>query len=332
MSALPAVPALLLQLASNPQSGVALPPHWGWYVILYFFLGGLAAGSYFIATMLELVGDPRDEDAVRLGYLLAFPLLCVCGLLLFVDLGKPLRFWHLLVQSERPPLPMFKPWSPISLGTWILTAFGLFSFVSFVDALVQSRRVAWAPLVRAGRWMREWPRPLALIWRVLGVLFGFALAGYTGVLVTGTSLPVWHNARLMGALFLASAASSSYALFILLLLRRGRRHPDATVAKLERADRFAIVLELVTLVLMLLLLGSLARPFIVGGFGVVFWVGVVLVGILLPLLLHTRGGAWAGGAERRALLSATCVLVGGFLLRFVIVMSPQWPRVPLWYP
>ena len=319
----------LFQLAANPQSGVALPPHWGWWVILYFFFGGLAAGSYFIATMLELIGDPRDEDAVRLGYRLAFPLVVLCGLLLVIDLGKPLRFWHMLIQSERFPLPILKAWSPISVGSWVLSAFALFSFVSFVGVLVEDGRLRWGPLVAADRWARSRPRPFTVLWGVLGAFFGFFLAGYTGVLVTGTSVPFWHNARLMGALFLASAASTSYALLILLLLRRGRTHADTTVEKLVRADRMAIVLELVILAAMLILLGGVARPMIAGGFGVVFWLGVVLVGLLAPLVLHrhVRGA----DAERRAMLSAACVLVGGFLLRFVIVMSPQWPRVPLWY-
>ena len=52
---------LLAQLGSNPQSGVALAPHWGWYIVLYFFLGGLAAGSYFIAAMLDLAGWPEQD-------------------------------------------------------------------------------------------------------------------------------------------------------------------------------------------------------------------------------------------------------------------------------
>lgn len=319
----------LLQLAANPQSGVALPPHWGWWVILYFFFGGLAAGSYFIATMLWLVGDPRDEDVVRLGYRLAFPLVVLCGLLLIVDLGKPLRFWHMILQSERVPVPMFKPWSPISLGTWILSTFALFAFVAWLGELVRVGRLRWDPLVRADRWARGLPRGPLLLWGVVGTISGFGLAGYTGVLVTGTSLPFWHNARLMGALFLASAASTSYALFILILLRHGRTHADTTVVKLARADRLMIVLELVILAAMLVLLGGVARPMIAGGFGVVFWLGVVLLGLLAPLALHSlyRGAT----AERRAVLSAAFVLVGGFLLRFVVVMSPQWPRVPLWY-
>lgn len=327
---------IFAQLAANPQSGVPNPPHWGWYVILYFFLGGLAAGSYFIATLLDAADDPRDQEVVRLGYLIAFPLLLVCGLLLVVDLGKPLRFWHMLIESERPPMPMFKPWSPISVGSWVLTGFGFFSFVSFVGALVESRRLRWSPLVRLDRWARERPRPIALLWAVFGAFFGFFLAGYTGVLLTSSTHPFWHNARLLGALFLASAASTSYALLMLILLRRGRStHHDVMMRKLAAADRWAIGIELLIIAAMLVLLGGVARPVIAGGFGVLFWLLVVLVGLVAPLVLHRWHGARTGTLladdRRREMLAAGCALLGGLALRFVIVMAPQWPHVPLWY-
>jgi protein NrfD len=321
------------QFAVNPQSGYALPPHWGWYIVLYFFLGGLAAGSYATATLLDLVGDPRDRDAVDLGYLIAFPLVVACGVLLIVDLGVPLRFWHMLVQSENVPELLFKWWSPISVGTWVVAVFSAFAFVSFVGALVERGTIRWAPLVRLDRWARHRPRPVTALWGVLGAFFGFFLGGYTGVFVTGTSVPVWHNSQLMGALFLISAASTSYALLMLLLMRRRGRSPrDGTVEKLARADRWAIVMELAVLAVMVALLGRLARPIVAGGFGVVFWLGVVLVGLLVPLALHGRYGRRVGrmSEERRATLGAACVLAGGLLLRFVVVMAPQWPEVRPW--
>ena len=62
-------------------------PHWRWLILAYFFLGGLAAGSYFLATLLDLFGKGRDRRLVHFGYLIAFPLVCMCGLVLTVDLG-----------------------------------------------------------------------------------------------------------------------------------------------------------------------------------------------------------------------------------------------------
>lgn len=322
-------PALALLQAANPYVGHGFPPQWGWYIVLYFFLGGLSAGTYFIATLLLLAGDRRDREAVRLGYLLSFPLLVACALLLLLDLGVPSRFWHLLVASERVPALLFKPWSPISLGSWILTMFGLFSSGAFAWTLVETGRLRWAPAERAVSWARARPRPVMLVWNAVGTFLGFGLAGYTGVLVSATTIPVWHNARLLGALFLASATSTSYALLMLILLRRDAGRVRSTLAKLARADRFSMALELALVALLLAVLGHAARPLVSGGFGVVFWFGVVGVGLLLPIVLHWRAVlGWA--QHRRELIAAVCALVGGLLLRFVVVLSPQFPAVPLW--
>jgi protein NrfD len=321
--------APVLAQVGSPYVGHGFPPHWGWYIILYFFCGGLAGGTYVIATLLHLVGDPRDRDAIRLGYLIAFPLLLVCALLLILDLGVPLRFWHMVVESKRIPRPMLKPWSPISLGTWILTSFGLFAAAAFVWALVDQGRLRREPAVRLVRWARERPRPVMLAWNVVGIVAGLALTGYTGVLVTATTIPTWHNARVMGALFLVSAVSTSYSLLMLLLLLRDPVRARPTVAKLARADRFSMVLELLLVLALVVVLGEAARPLTTGGFGAVFWIGVVGLGLLVPLLLH-RGVLRGWTQHRRELVAAVCVLVGGLLLRFVIVMSPQWPAVSLW--
>ena len=328
------MPMLFAQWTVNPGSGIALAPRWGWYVILYFFIGGLAAGTFVIATLLDIVGDRRDRDTVHLGYRLAFPLLVVSGVLLVLDLGKPFRFWHMLVQSNRFPLPMYKGWSAISIGSWILTAFGLFAFVAWVNTLSDEGRLrdgwrAWlAPLTPITGVLKVSLSGLGLAWGVLGALAGFALGGYTGVLVTDSSIPAWHNSRPMGALFLISALSTSYALLMLILMRRGRAHSDPSVSKLASADVWAIALEIVVLGTLLVSLGAVGRPFMVGGFGAVFWIGVVGVGLLTPLFLHVATHH-AAAQDRRSRLSATCVLVGGFLLRYVIVMAPQWPATGL---
>lgn len=323
------VNALVLAQVDSPYVGQGFPPHWGWYIVLYFFFGGIAAGAYFISTMLPLTGDPRDRETIRLGYLLAFPLLLVCAVLLIVDLGVPSRFWHMVLQNKNLPALQLKPWSPISIGTWIVTVFGLFSFVAFLGALVDSGRGSWAPLVRATERVRRLPRPLRLAWNVLGTLVGFALAGYTGVLVMATTIPVWQEAKVLGGLFLVSGASAAFAALMLLLIRRGRSHRDPSLAKLARADGFMLLLELVLIAALVLTLGRHAGTLLRGGFGVLFWLGVVGIGVLLPLVLHRRP-ILGWDEHRRAVAAAVCVLVGGLLLRFVIIMSPQYPAVALW--
>ena len=112
------------------------PPRWEWYIVSYFFLAGLAGGSYALGTMLRLWGSRRDEGTARIAFLVAFPLVVVCAILLTIDLGQPLRFWHMLINTTPGTGGLnFKYWSPISIGSWALSIFGLFTFVSFLEAL-----------------------------------------------------------------------------------------------------------------------------------------------------------------------------------------------------
>jgi protein NrfD len=253
----------------------------------------------------------------------------VCAVLLIVDLGRPERFWHMVIKSHYFPVPIFKYWSPISVGSWVLSAFGAMAFVSFIGVLLETGRLRWAPIVRLDQRLQRLPGWVAVAWPILGSFFGFFLAGYTGVLMVATVKPVWHNAIPLGGLFLASAASTSYALLILLLSRRGRGPADPTVRKLEDADRWAIGIELALLLLVLVPLGTLARPIVTGVYGALFWIGAVLTGLLGPLILDLVKRS--GDLEQRLRLRATLILVGGLVLRFVMVMAPQWPQVSPWH-
>jgi len=114
-----------------PNEHFVVPPHWEWYILLYFFFAGISGGAFVIGTMLRLWGSPVDKAASRLAFIISFPLLLICPILLTLDLGQPLRFWHMLVDSVSGT-PVFKAYSPMSLGAWGLTLFGLFSFVSSV--------------------------------------------------------------------------------------------------------------------------------------------------------------------------------------------------------
>src|SRR5215468_2191005 len=87
-----------------PQHFVA-SPQWEWYIIWYFFLGGLAGGAYALGTLLRLVGGREDEGAARVAFLVAFPAFAICPILLTLDLGQPVRFWHMLLDGRlRHPL------------------------------------------------------------------------------------------------------------------------------------------------------------------------------------------------------------------------------------
>ena len=269
-------------------------PDWGMMIVLYFFLGGIAGGSYFTAAIADNFGGPRDRQVIRLGYWLSLPLVLICGILLIADLGVPLRFFNMLFT--------FKFWDPMSIGAWMLGVFGLFSLLSSVLSLSSSEGMV---SVR---------RKVSLV----GTLAGFFLASYTGVLLSATSLPFWSEARLMGALFLASGASTGMAAISLLLFLSGES-PGEGWGKVKRADRYSMIIELVILAVFLGLLGSAASPITSGKLAPLFWGGLVGVGLAIPLVLDFAG------AKGRALtaLSAVFVLFGGLVLRYVLLMSIQ---------
>ncbi|HYZ00371.1 MAG TPA: NrfD/PsrC family molybdoenzyme membrane anchor subunit, partial [Candidatus Binatia bacterium] len=74
-------------------------PHWTWYILGYFLFAGLSGGSYALATLLRHWGTSRDEAAARLGFLVAFPTVVACPILLTADLGQPIRFWHMMINT-----------------------------------------------------------------------------------------------------------------------------------------------------------------------------------------------------------------------------------------
>ena len=193
-------------------------PEWGFWIVAYFFLGGIAAGSYFVAILIEWFGSEEDAELAHIAYWIAFPLVLLCTLCLIIDLDRPDRFWHMMFKSEvvkaafsegfpfsvagwRLALeaPMFKYWSPMSAGSWGLTVFGACAFASFVATVWPDR---WP-----GRWLhRRWPHRIL---QVLGGAGGFFVASYTGALLSATNQPLWSDTVWLAPLFLASAASTT---------------------------------------------------------------------------------------------------------------------------
>lgn len=286
-------------------------PEWTWWVILYFFFGGLAGGTYFLGTIIGMFGRVDDRPLSRVAHYIAFPALLVCAPLLIVDLNRPERFWHMILQ-DHSLWPSFKYWSPMSVGAWALLIFGGFTFISFVGALWESGRIRWTP-----------PRVCCTdIFRFgfsfLGTLAGFFLASYTGVLLSVTNRVIWADTNLIGLLFIASAASTSAAL-ILVLAPRSRAVTASSLQWLRRMDRWTMYLEVVALIALVVSLGAVAQLWL-NQWGVLLVVGVLIVGLLIPLLLHGRPRILGGLTFP---VAAVFALVGGFVMRAVVVLSAQ---------
>ena len=265
-------------------------PHWTWLIILYFFVGGIAGSAFFVAALLQWFGRADDQPVIRTGYAIGFWGAVISGALLTLDLGRPLRFWHMVFQSDNLPHLLFKSWSPISFGVWGLMLFGACAFLS---------------------WYSEKGGTLAKLIAAAGGLLGFFVAGYTGVLLSVTNRPIWADTPWLGALFLASGASTGAAALMLLARRRGAT--ERSLRWLASFDTQALIVELVILIIFLASLWPIRQVWIS------FWGFLLLVGglagILWPLRLHfTNPGT---GFRNPAVM----VLVGGFLMRAVVLLA-----------
>jgi len=296
-----------------PAEHFASPPQWEWWILGYLFFGGIAGGSYALGTLLRFGGDARDVRAANLAFITSFLALVPCPIFLTLDLGQPLLLWHMLVDTSPGGGLAFKPDSPMSLGSWALLAFGLFSFVSFLGAIAElgsfRARSAIARILGGG---------IGLVWNAIGTVFGLFICGYTGVLLAVSNQPVWSDAGwALGGMFLASALAGSTA--FLLLLARSRRDVDAdTGVRLETADRYFVILETILIVVFLITLAIAGTIGKVLGVWLVLWV-VVIIGLAAPLAMLSSGAARRWPPVAAPLLA----LLGVLALRALVIFSAQ---------
>ena len=283
-------------------------PHWTWLIILYFFVGGIAGGGSLLAAVVDWFGAPEDRPVARTGYNVAAVGAIISGALLTIDLGRPLRFWHMLFQSANLPTLMFKGWSPISFGAWGIFLFGLFSVLAALGGMAEEGRLHNPVLRAVGGAVRG---TLAKVVGGVAGLLGLFIAGYTGVLLSVTNRPIWADGPWLGALFLASGVSTGAA--ALILLAPGRGATEQSLARLSAFDTKALVVELIVLVLFVASLGAVNRVWL-SFWGLVLLVGVGF-GILAPLRMHAQRRSLAGAAR--------LVLLGGFLLRLATIFASE---------
>jgi polysulfide reductase chain C len=298
-------------------------PHWTWWILAYFFFAGLAGGSYFLAAFLRHWGTPADEAAARLGFYVALPATLVCPLLLTFDLTKPLRFWHMLVNTTPGDVGLnFNTGTPMSVGVWALLVASVFAFVSFVDALVRDGKVR-IPIVR-----RVTGALVGKLWDTAGAVVFLFIAGYTGVLIAVSNQPIWSDTWALGGLFLASGLSGSAAL--LLLLMRYRRDAAPSRGFLEIGERLFAALELVLLgVFVLTLIDNKTLDEAFDLPWIPLWL-IALAGMLPGLtalaghrLQPTAGGAVAMAREKASTFALLLVLAGVLALRAAVIFSAQ---------
>ncbi|MEA2427099.1 MAG: hypothetical protein QOF37_727 [Thermoleophilaceae bacterium] len=240
-------------------------PVWTWEVPLYFWFGGIAAGSSFVALACDMAGDERSAITARK---VAMAALLPSPPLLIMDLGRPARFANML--------RLVKPRSPMNMGAWCLTAFGATGAAALVADELRLRRAG---------------RALGAVNAALGGYLG----SYTGVLLGVTAVPLWARSRLfLGPIFVATATATGAAATRLALVAAGLPDGHRTRNALGTVETSAMVIELILSTVNERRLGPLGDALETGHAGRLFrgakW--AVRTGVGLRLL-RKRGGVAA---------------------------------------
>jgi len=291
---------------------------WGFLIVLYLFLAGLAAGSFCLGAIVSKRNGEGWQACARMAFLLP-PLAIAVGLLILIfDLGYQIRFWRTLT--------VLNIYSPMSIGVWLLCIFFLISILAAMFWLSPSirRRIPWIGTLSV--WGRsKWKSRIG----VIGIPFALGVSVYTAVLLSACAIPLWRSMSLPFFFFISALSLGIEGGAILGMASLRKSNPDAMKEPLQflkQSYRIILPLYLITALIFILVLAiapasrAAVMDFIAGWSGLIWWVGVVGVGILLPWILVMRKSE---KQVRHAGLFSSCLIIGDFLLRLVLVLAGQ---------
>lgn len=286
---------------------------WGWEIPVYLFLGGLVAGMMIIAGYFLWSGRQRHSScACFVLPTLGLVFLSLGMLALFLDLEHKLYIWRLYTT--------FEVLSPMSWGSWILVLVYPLLIVTF---LLRIPRPVAERLPGLERWSNRMMEHRFLV-RTIGAMnmaLGTLLGIYTGILLSSLGArPLWSSA-LLGPLFLISGLSTAAALVHMIARDKDER------VMLAKADVAFLMVELVFIILFFVSLVSTSRAqveaaalFLGGPYTMIFWVFVVGLGIVIPLIIQPLA---VSHRIHHTPVAPLLVIAGGLLLRFVMVSAGQ---------
>lgn len=311
----------LVTTRSNPMIDPALHI-WGWEISVYLFLGGLVAGMMIISGYFLFKGRQKEMTCSCLTLpMLSVALLSLGMLALFLDLAHRWYFWRMYMT--------FQPASPMSWGSWILL---LVYPALLANALIRppawiATRIPW--ITTLSKRVQARSATVKFI-GIMNMLLGGLLGVYTGVLLSAFGArPLW-NSSILGLLFLTSGLSSAAAFVHIIASDPYERK------LLAKADNGFLTLELVIIVMFLIGLVSSTRAhleaallLLSGPYAPIFWVFVVGLGIIIPLVIQSLA---VNRKIAHTPVAPLFVVLGGLILRFVIVQAGQvshWTRTVL---
>ncbi len=286
-------------------------PPLGLPIATYFYMTGLSAGSFIMSTMAYGFGMKKYKPLGKVGVVLATMLLMLAPINLIIDLGQPLRFWHLF--------PYLQSTSPITYGSFLLTLYP-------INCLIY------------GAFMFAGNHRLTVIFGRIGIPLAISVHGYTGFILALAKARALWNTALMPLYFLISAMVSGIALMLLVVIIKTRFFtPERKVnlplvSDLGRMLAWTIVFDLFLVlsdVLVLLTAHAEAREagmlLLTGSFSPYFLGVEILAGSLVPVALLLI--PYTARRIPVVLVASVLAMIGVYAMRYVMVIGGQ--SVPL---
>jgi hypothetical protein len=297
-------PAAKAAIAQSPYAGqiVTKAPNWTGLTAWDILFNNLSIGTFLVAVTGSLLAGASFAPLVVLAYPLALVLLVIDLALLISDLGDPWRFHHML--------RVVKPSSPMSVGTWSLTFYGIaLGFAAVVAVLhwplfASLRTMGWL-------WgLLEFVGAAAALLAIVPAMGGIL---YKGVLFSITAQPGWKDARWLGGYVTNSAILLGSAILLIVAVLAGA---SQAAAILRAAMLGLIPVDVVLCVLLYRGVAPAAGARFTPNARRMFWLSVIVVGWLLPSVI-----LWQG--SRFELIPPLLVIISALAVRLAFVTIPH---------
>lgn len=295
---------------------------WPVIIAIYLFVAGDGVAAFYSGVLAYSFGKEKYAKVAKTGAYIGVPLIVLGLLMLIIDLGRPLSFWHFIIGDNF--LPIFRLSSTMSVGTWLLTVFVILGGLYTLTWLAEEKFAKNWPFMRSFANKPDLRKKLGLA----TLPFAILIACYTGVLLASTSIPLWNSTPYLGVLFLMSATSTGLSCIILALAVN--KADRSLIYQLSLADAVVDIMELIVFVLFMVKLTSTAPEaasiLLKGEYSTLFWLGIVALGLVVPLVMEI----YELISKKKnvintivPVMSAVLILTGGFLTRFVILYAGQ---------
>jgi polysulfide reductase chain C len=258
----------------------------GNFIALAFFLGGISGGLFMAAAYFDSI----------LGMFIAWLLSLLMGISYMIHLGQPSQFWRMFMKPQT---------SWISRGFIFIMLFIGLTFITLILA-------QWFPDAKSA----------IATFKILAGIFAFAQSIYTGFAVSYVSAIKLWNSAILPILFVVCGFSGGMA--VLLGISLGGS--ESQLALMENITRITLIAFAVILIVYLwnaTYSNAAAKDAVArllgGNIAVIFWIGVVVLGVLIPIAISIS--TYFMGESSTALLLTAVVteIIGGLALRYVIL-------------